>query len=425
MINLNSKYYLELDEALKRAINHQDFSDWERLVKNPMSDGFLNVANSEDAVAILKELNFQGIKELFLNIDRFDSDLTNPLLTIDAKAMIFYHLWFNLKKNINEVLTNTRVTVNIPETGGVLVYIAGLSLCLVVKFDRVSKILKIVDVIENPKSAFDFWESIEKANMTSRNILKELINTGHKLIYHRGLLIHVDRRKDLQVFGPSIDTLLMNEILVQKFFENENKILNAIEVGCGNGLLTVSLAKYSEELRKLETIDINFNAIYCTHKNLVANLTDYLTETRSISKINGRFDPGLLKSKYDLIICNPPYIPIPKSDRKQTSNDVDYYTAVGGLELIDELLNNLDEILAKEGTLFLLISHLSYKYVVDKLKNKFNFSEPLENGHEVLFDVEAVFNNERWFKYLIEEIGIEKRSGVYYHTIHPLLIKHK
>ncbi len=425
MILLNSNYYRQLDASLNKAWHNNDVSDWQQLIKNIRSDGFLNILNNPIGEQILQKNGFSSIKDFFLNIEDFVDDATHPDNYDNVHSMVLFQLWNELRLNLMKLLNNSRQTTNIPENGGLFVYLGGLSICLIIKFNRKLQRLKIVDIIENPQSVFDFWGSINQASVTNKNILKEIINSGHKLIYHRGVLIHIDRRKDTQVFGPSIDTLLMNEILCQKFFENNLEIKSATEVGCGNGLLSVSLAKYSEFLERLDVIDINFNAIFCTHKNLESNLSPYLLNRKGIFKINGKFTPSNFSSSYDLVVCNPPYIPIPKADRNKRSHDIDYYTAVGGLEVIDMLLENISLILEPKGKLFLLISHLTEKHFLEKIDEEMHVEYILENGHEVLFDVEAVFNQPRWLNYLKDNYGLPEREGAYFHNIIPLIISKK
>ena len=426
MISLDSQYRIQMVEVLNDFSQTSAHKEWREWVKNPRNDGTIEILLSQELKNMAKALGIKTIKDFFLNIEEFTNYFLNPSNERNPNSVALYDLWDTLKKNINDALTESRTQLNIPDTGGVLVFIGGLSLCLVIRFYRKQKKLQIVDVIEGPKSAFDFWGSVSTADMSNKNILKELISSGHKLIYHRGILMHIDRRKDQQVFGPSIDTMLMNEILVQHFYEKNLIIPKALEIGCGNGMLTVSLAKFAKGLEMLVTIDINFNAITCTHNNLNGNLTEHEIAQKNIIKINGNFDPEILPGKFDLIVCNPPYIPIPKSHLSGVTYTENYFTAVGGLEVIDKLLDSLDSILNKNGTLFLLISSVSYEYVMEKIDSDlFEISEPLENGHKVLFDVEAVFNNQTWFDFLLESSKLIKEGEFYYHTIHPLLITKK
>lgn len=424
MINLNSTKHKEGNEALRKAVEESSFEDWISYVNTSVHDGFLNITSTIYGEKALNAVGYNNLKEFFLDIDNFKEISTNPNHDMDKISMILYYSWEALSKNITQHLSNSRNVVNIPESGGLLIYVAGLQFCLITRFHRNKTILEVIDAIEEPQSVFDFWGSINHASMMSRNMLKEILSTGHKLIYHRGILIHVDKRKDIQVFGPSIDTILLNEVLCQHYFEEGESKLKATEIGCGNGLLSISTAKNLQGLKQLDIIDVNINAIYCTNKNLNSNLTKHVIQNKSISFICGKFSTNVLKCQYDLAICNPPYIPLPKSNRTSDIGQ-DYFTAVGGLEVIDEIFENLDVILNEKGELLLLISHLTYSYVMEKLPNEFIIEEFLDKGHEVLFDVEAVFSKPRWFNYLKENYGIITRGDTHYHEILPLIIKKK
>ncbi|MEX0813178.1 MAG: methyltransferase [Chitinophagales bacterium] len=334
MININSKRHKEGNEALRIAVEENSFEDWISYVNDSLHDGFLNIFASKYGLKALNSVGYGNLKDFFLDIDNFKKTSTNPNHEMDKIGMVLYYAWEALSKNITHHISNSRNIMNIPASGGLLIYVAGMHFCIISRFHRYKTGLEVIDAIDEPQSVFDFWGSINQAGMSSRNMLKEILSTGHKLIYHRGILIHVDKRKDVQVFGPSIDTILMNEVLCQYYFEEEKTNSKATEIGCGNGLLSISTVKNQNGLDQLDIVDVNFNAIYCTHKNLYSNLTKHQIDNKTISFICGKFSTQVLKCKYDLAICNPPYIPLPKSNRK-TDVSQDYYTAVGGLEVID------------------------------------------------------------------------------------------
>src|SRR4029077_8205677 len=128
-----------------------------------------------------------------------------------------YHLWDRFETDLKEQLVRARLVGNLPAHGGVFTFTGGLAKCLVTRYEFSGREPKIepVALVDSPKSAFDFWHAIDQAGPNARNVLKAVLMSGHKLVSHRGILTHVDRRFEPQVFGPSIDTLVMAEILAQ------------------------------------------------------------------------------------------------------------------------------------------------------------------------------------------------------------------
>jgi methylase of polypeptide subunit release factors len=242
-------------------------------------------------------------------------------------------------------------------------------------------------------------------------------------VAHRGVLIHVDRRLDVGVFGPSIDTLVMAEILAQQIFENGLAYETALEVGSGNGLLTALLAlRGASDLKELFSIDMSAAATACTIRNFSTNIggtnPPYLTYF-----MTGYFDPTLFNREFDLIVCNPPYIPLPNEMRPTTSTVVDFAHAVGGLDLGISLIKNSPRMLKRTGRMLLMASSLCLQDFEEAVPQGAAASRPLgPDGFEVIFDVEAVFNRPYWLKYLIEECGLTKRGDTYYHSLHPIWI---
>ena len=431
MLFYNSRSYQLLDNHLNKGLETGDFQAWAQFLdaeENAAIDGFINFLNHPKKNAILKKLGFDSINQWLVNVKEWNHKLLDPRNESPSEAMILFQLWVQFINVVSKKIRQSRLVASIPRRGGILFYFGGLSKCLVVKYEIFSDYptFHIVEVIDNPMSVFDFWGIINSSGVKEKNILKEILSTGHKLIYHRNILLHVDRRKDLGVFGPTIDTVLITEILAQQIFETENhNIKSALEIGCGNGLITVAIANNCKNLDSITAIDIDFNSINCCHRNLRANLNPFLYERLKIVLNYGEFDTDLFKKKFDLIVCNPPYIPFISEDFGRFHNKRDYFNAIGGLSLIEDILTNLSEILAEGGKLLLLVSSMSLDYTLEKLPKQFDYTLAIDDGFEVLFDVEAVINNEAWLKWLSKEKALITRNAVYFHKLFPIWVYYK
>lgn len=431
MINLNSTEFQKTRKILDESLESGKFDKWTKLLDNdakPYIDGFMNFLTHPALENILSRLNFKSLNDWFFNVSSWHSKILNPLNERPPESLILYQLWESMKKTLEKLIRNSRLSANIPNKGGILFYLSGLSKCIVFKYEIISEYpkFKIIDIINNPKSVFDFWGILNQTDVIQKNFLKEILSTGHKIIVHRGTLVHVDRRQDIEVFGPSIDTLLLAEILSQTIYESEFlRVKKALEIGCGNGLLTVSLAKNCKSLEELHTIDINFNATSCTYRNLRGNLTPFRLGNIDTYITTGRFNPKKFSSKFDLIVSNPPYIPLIDDDFDKLKSKKDFFQAVGGISLIDEILKSVERILNRDGRILLLVSCLSLESTISKIKKGYKYDIPLECGFEVLFDVEAVLSNPRWMDFLVKNFEIVNKNGSYYHKLYPIWICRK
>ena len=281
--------------------------------------------------------------------------------------------------------------------------------------------------MDDPVSVFDVWGQFDHADANAKNQLKAIIASGHKLVYHRDTLTHVDRRLDLDVFGPSIDTLVLAEILARDVSSNPNRSIKAVlEIGSGSGMLSASVVRHNLALQDLYAIDIDARAVACTDRSIaLASLAPGVAPSER-HLIVGKYTPRLLGRKFDLVICNPPYIPKFNASRKSRplSTDTSYINAVAGVELLSEVLQNLDSLLETNGRLLLMLSSLSMKAFKQFVGNAVKISYPLgEIGYRVPFDVEAVLSDPEWEDYLVKQHGLEKDGLNYHHNLIPVWLE--
>jgi len=429
MINRNSTEFQKVSAVLDNAFATGNCENWKKLLDDMNKsylDGFLVFLSHNNSKSLLKDLGFNSINDWLSDVENWRYQVCDVRSDSQGSALILYHLWETLSNRLKQLVRESRLRGEIPSSGGVLLYVAGLTKCIILKYHIKTEIPKfeIIDIIDNPKSAFDFWGTITQADMKNQNLLKEILSTGHKIISHRGVLIHVDRRHDVEVFGPSIDTILLSEILAQDVYESEGShIQKALEIGCGNGLLTISIAKHCRNLEELHSIDINFNAITCANRNLVANIHPHLLIKKKVYFTSGSFEPELFASRFDLIVCNPPYIPLPTAKKKDGKSQGKFFQAVGGLELLDCTLQSLDRILKPNGRLLLLVSNLSLKFALSRIPKLYTYYSPIKDGFEVLFDVESVLNKPSWLDYLKTDCGLISRKKLFYHKLFPMWIQ--
>lgn len=400
-----------------------------KLRENPVADPFIAVLDGEIEPSLFSLDQGQDFNTWVEDVHTWLSDVQDPRNNPPPKDCILYIFWDRFSTDLADSLRAGRIVAAIPKEGYVLAFVGALQKCIVIHYRFFGFIPKLQPkvVIDKPQSVFDIWHTIESANQKSRNYLKNVLTSGHKLIYHRGILTHVDRRNEQKVFGPSIDTLVMAEELARSVYEPKEKVKRndvVLEIGTGSGFLAASLVKNVSSIKKLICVDIESTAIACTQKNIEISSFAPGANKPDDSYIIGEFDSTRFNQKADLVVCNPPYIPKNLEKIKKVST-APYLEAVGGLELIENVLMNLKEFLAEDGKLLLIVSHLSVKET-EKLIEKYEYElqKPFgQSSYEVFFDVEAVLEDDEWIDFLIKrENKLIERSGKYFHRLHPLWV---
>lgn len=416
----------------------------EQAIKNEKMtplDGFLSENEAADPFHLLCKANSDFCRALAipnfddwaLRVDDWLDKAVDPRTQLTTESKILYRFWEFFRDDLTSLLRCARITGSIPHRGGVLAFVARLEKCIVMRYQFAGQWphVRVVAIISNPRSAFDVWSAVDQADLHARNELKSILASGHKLVYHRGTLIHVDRRREGTVFGPSIDTILMSEVLAQDIYERSDRlgVRDVLEIGAGNGMLAAGAFRHLPNLCHLVCVDVDPSAINCTRKNLDTLRAGPGAGKKTIEHlIMGGYRPDLLSARFDLAICNPPYIPTCSGvGRILDEPTPDYLRAIGGLELLADVISAAPHFLTPSGRLLLMTSSLCHVEAQDMIAAAgLTASFPLgESGVEVLFDVEAVIGRPEWVEYLKKHGGIRSRDGVLVHSLHPVWLTHK
>ncbi|HRS42892.1 MAG TPA: methyltransferase [Candidatus Diapherotrites archaeon] len=263
-----------------------------------------------------------------------------------------------------------------------------------------------VVTIDNPVLVTDNYR-ICQFEPTLRDTIFALYSSPVKITEYNGTRIEFNQNKNPGVWGPSIDTLFL--CLSLEKIKKEN-IKSAIEVGSGSGFVSKYIVDQFYNLETIELIDFNPKAIESSKeainnskaKYIVGDALKYIKETNN---------------KYDLVICNPPYIPRPKS-----VDDNPYE----GVELLTKLIGLSDKLLSTNGSLVINLSNLCSKQPLMDIQKKGFVVLELEKM-TVPLKVFNVLNNKEWLEFLLER-GLHKeyKNGYeYWHSITTYEIKRK
>ena len=148
-----------------------------------------------------------------------------------------------------------------------------------------------------------------------------------------------------EIYYPEEDSYLLSKVLEKKIPKllSKNQDLTFLEIGSGSGIQLKTALKSGIKKQNIFSCDINPVAVkYCKELNFNCVYSDLFEN---------------IKSKYDLIIFNPPYLP----EDSQEPKDSKISTTGGekGSEIINKFLKQAKNHLNENGKIFLLISSLT------------------------------------------------------------------
>jgi len=163
------------------------------------------------------------------------------------------------------------------------------------------------------------------------------------------------------------------EILIYKLINfYKNKRINILDIGTGSGCILLSILKELSSARGIG-IDVSSKAIKIAKLNS-KNLNLSLRSKFKVFDLR-KFNIG----KYDLIVSNPPYIPL--RDIKNLTKDITNYEPLvalnggyDGLDLINKVIYKSSTLLKTNGMLAIEIGNNQYRKVSNILK-KYKFVE--------------------------------------------------
>ena len=185
------------------------------------------------------------------------------------------------------------------------------------------------------------------------------------------------------LWGPNIDTLLFCQGL-------RSQVLQGVgaEIGAGSGFISKYALEHNPGITELELIDINPAAISCWTRNISdSRMHPFIGDATRI--LNGG-------TKYDFLLCNPPYVP-----RPQEIND----NAYEGLGLFTFLLENMDELLNPDGFFIANYSSLCEADVRTIAQKSGVGIESLVSKH-VPLKVYPIYNDPEWLTFLETQKGL-------------------
>ncbi len=251
-----------------------------------------------------------------------------------------------------------------------------------ISYSRDKKVF--VHRFSNPVLVTDNYR-IGKLEPAKRDSIFSLYTSWPKIFEYNGVSV-TNNGKYLGVWSPSIDTVLFARAL-DILFRKRGDYTSAIEIGCGSGFLSKYILEKNKKLKSLLVTDINPHAIKSAMDNINDTRASFFSGN-ALEKIKGQ--------KYDLLICNPPYVPRPKSIDDN---------AYEGINVLNYLLHNGQKYLKSGGALVVNISSLCKSMV---LEQKPELPMKLLTKKTVPLKVNNILNNKGWLRYLTKN-GLKKK----------------
>ncbi len=179
-----------------------------------------------------------------------------------------------------------------------------------------------------------------------------------------------------EVYKPSEDTFLLIRNL--KVRGNDE----VLEVGCGCGIISLVAARRAF---RVVAVDVNPFAVCLAWENVRLNGLEGKVEVR----LGNLFQPIKQNEKFNLIIFNPPYLPVKKSERIGGWLEKAWDGGFNGRKVIDKFIMEVEKFLKRNGRVIMVQSTLSNIKKTFKMFTKKGFSINVLDREK--FDFEEIF----------------------------------
>ncbi|GJM43217.1 MAG: hypothetical protein DHS20C21_00590 [Gemmatimonadota bacterium] len=352
---------------------------------------------------------------------RSDADWFSPQnqpnrIDTSVEPLIVHRVYQRLLDQLLSSGVLSLVSSGIPASGALLYYSDRMARCVIFEYRLVrNRGVECVPLVElrKPDRLYDMDSALRATAPEERSALKKVLMLGHKIVGHRNTFVHVDRRRDLGVAGPFLDTILLNEMAHKYIYEHMHQdevaalqLKSVLEIGCGSGLLAAAASQNLPSITRLEAIDMSPESVLCAYRNVEANLHESVQAPLEKFFVCGAYS-GQRFSDFSIVLCNPPYIPyIPEEHGRRTAD------AISGTSLLEAVIASVPTLLSPGGVLLMVVSDLARRELLVAVREQ--GVESLEvtppEGIEVAFDQEDILRNQSWLEWLVNERELRHRA---------------
>ena len=173
----------------------------------------------------------------------------------------------------------------------------------------------------------------------------------------------INLKTSINVFQPTQTTYYLLEAIKKKI--SKRKKVEIIDMGCGNGVLGISLLKIFKNIKNLVFTDVSSNSLKDCENNIKLN---YLKKKKYDLIISNVFSK-IPAQKFDIIINDISGISETVAKLSPWFNNISCKSGKNGTDLTIKFLKNYQKFLKKSGKVFFPIISLSNeKIIFDYLK---------------------------------------------------------
>lgn len=244
------------------------------------------------------------------------------------------------------------------------------------------------------------------------SVLSRAFKTEFYKISWKGLTFYGRQCKSL--WPPSVDAFKMVLNICDYLGDKEQPRI--LDLGAGTGFLGIALAALLPSVRHVTLSDWTcISHLYCALNDSINK-----EKTKDITfEVNTSLDFFGLNSneKYDLLVCNPPYLPV-----NDSFAELRHHHTVADTHLLVSVISNG---LTYADTVLIQFSKLAYEEALSASEGiKLT---PVGDPHRVPFRVDVVEKNENYIEYIewMESRGLEysAEENRYYHWLQMYLVE--
>lgn len=244
------------------------------------------------------------------------------------------------------------------------------------------------------------------------------------------------------LWPPSIDSFYMIDNIINNtdiVVSPNRKISSIIDIGAGTGFLGIILSHLIDDVKHLCLTDWTTTSYLYSSINWLINMERHRTTLKPTLefRVAANTDWDFLRSNkrkkdlFDLVICNPPYLPIPDKFRKLRIENT-----TAGTELLEHVITRSQNL---GKTVIIQFSHLAQeraecaadeagvqlKPIGEPKLVPFRIPSALKNRDYVqwLTDEEAEGKENRWALILNKDKRSKKKRHKYYHYIQTYFVE--
>lgn len=238
-----------------------------------------------------------------------------------------------------------------------------------------------------------------------RDTVCKLYESPLRINRYAGTTLEFEQRRFPNTWGPNIDTFLVCRALTRgPDKERLRSVRRAVEIGSGSGFIGKHLLRHAPALEELTLVDLAPDAVECGREQISDPRARFVTGD-GLAFLAGA-------GKFDLIVCNPPYIPRPGSLGGN---------AYEGIGLIAWFIEEGARHLNPGGSIVCVISSVSESVVRPLIEARGVPCRVLDELH-VPLKVLSVLNNPEWMAWLLERKGLRASHHLGYDHWHTVRV---